>query len=56
MRNVKAERFGGSAIDDCIFGSVNATRRHYEMVAEALAQAEKCHSRAERSVHGRDGA
>jgi glucose 1-dehydrogenase len=27
--------------NDCVFGSVNANRRHYEMAAEALGQADK---------------
>jgi threonine dehydrogenase-like Zn-dependent dehydrogenase len=27
--------------NDCVFGSVNANRRHYEMAAQALARADK---------------
>ena len=27
--------------NDCIFGTVNANRRHYEMAADALADADK---------------
>ncbi len=27
--------------NDCVFGSVNANRRHYEMAAQALAHADK---------------
>jgi len=27
--------------NDCVFGSVNANRRHYEMAADALARTDK---------------
>jgi predicted lipid-binding transport protein (Tim44 family) len=27
--------------NDCVFGTVNANRRHYEMAAQSLAQADQ---------------